>query len=148
MDTNALLKIAEHSRRALELESQALEKLVDAATMPCGGRFKDLTLMVLLDTLLHRELMRAIVSAVEQFIEIAERPVGEGARCIDDIDIAELMRGQDVIEREAAELYDRLSREAPTELLKALYSLIAENERRHHVLESWMSRIGRDEVSS
>jgi hypothetical protein len=119
-------KLKESVIRAEYIEQVALNSLLEFYRIT-NREGRDYLEVEIFETMIHREIMKAIRRAEDELEEIRKLPEGN----LSFRDLIESLKAQDNIEKTAEIFYQEQSSAAPTPFLRGLFELIAQDEKLH-----------------
>jgi len=119
-------KLKESVIRAEYIEQVALNSLLEFYRIT-NREGRDYLEVEIFETMIHREIMKAIRRAEDELEEIRKLPEGN----LSFRDLIESLKARSDIEKTAEILYQEQSLAAPTPFLRGLFELIAQNEKLH-----------------
>jgi len=119
-------KLKESVIRAEYIEQVALNSLLEFYRIT-NREGRDYLEVEIFETMIHREIMKAIRRAEEELEEIRKLPEGN----LSFRDLIESLKARSDIEKTAEIFYQEQSLAAPTPFLRGLFELIAQNEKLH-----------------
>ncbi len=120
-------KLTENLAKAQQIENSVLVRLAEIYEKADAEARRYLEVEIL-ETLAHREIMKALQGAFEEFGRITSVPEGR----LSLREVAEILRNLDYAEAEAEKFYAEQSLVAPSPFLRGLFELISRDERLHH----------------
>jgi hypothetical protein len=119
-------KLKESVIRAEYIEQVALNSLLEFYRIT-NREGRDYLEVEIFETMIHREIMKAIRRAEDELEEIRKLPEGN----LSFRDLIESLKARSDIEKTAEIFYQEQSLAAPTPFLRGLFELIAQNEKLH-----------------
>jgi len=119
-------KLKESVIRAEYIEQVALNSLLELYKIT-NREGRDYLEIEIFETMIHREIMKAIRRAEDELEEIRKLPEGN----LSFRDLIESLKARSNIEKTAEIFYQEQSLAAPTPFLRGLFELIAQNEKLH-----------------
>ncbi|MFP3225085.1 MAG: hypothetical protein RXR30_04755 [Nitrososphaeria archaeon] len=119
-------KLKESVIRAEYIEQVALNSLLEFYRIT-NREGRDYLEVEIFETMIHREIMKAIRRAEDELEEIRKLPEGN----LSFRDLIESLKARSDIEKTAEIFYQEQSSAAPTPFLRGLFELIAQNEKLH-----------------
>jgi len=119
-------KLKESVIRAEYIEQVALNSLLELYRI-ANREGRDYLEVEIFETMIHREIMKAIRRAEDELEEIRKLPEGN----LSFRDLIESLKARSDIEKTAEIFYQEQSSAAPTPFLRGLFELIAQNEKLH-----------------